>query len=39
MSCFDLCKKGNVFVIVIVFSFVTILVHKNKPFCLEGSRV
>ena len=39
MSCFDFCKKGNIFVIVIVFSFVTILVHENKPFCLEVPRV
>ena len=27
------------FVIVIVFSLVTILVHKNKPCCLEVSQV
>ena len=39
MSCFDLYWEGNIFVIVIVFSFVTILVHKNMSFCLEVSRV
>ena len=36
---FDLCYKGNIFVIVISFSFVTILPEENKPFCLEVLRV
>ena len=39
MLYFDLCSKDNILVIVIVFSFVTILVHENKPFCLEVTRV
>ena len=33
----NLCQKGNIFVIVIVFSSVTILVYENKLFCLEVS--
>ena len=32
MSRFDICLRGNIFVIVIVFSFVIILVHENKAF-------
>ena len=39
ISYLDLCLKGDIFVIVIVFSFVTILVHKNEPFRLEVSKV
>ena len=36
---FDLCYKGNRFVIVISFSFVSILTEENKPFYLEVLRV